>query len=396
LSNLRQRIRHLSGKLPAVLTRERSFEKQRGVALFLVIVAMMLIIIILGEIVMASSVDTKISRNAIHRLQAYYLASSAAKLSLLRLRIFKEVNNQLKGSGAEQFFDVKLIDQIWALPLPPLPLTEGKETAHWPGKITAAISSESSKIPINLIDGNKHRNSSDVIGKQVKDQVEALINSFIQNPDFDKTPYKGMEAKNLVNPLVDWIDGDFNRQEGGDENSEYDRFKPPYSARNDRMPSISELHMIEGWSDDFVDRFGGNFTLLSYKTSVNPNQVSLTRIKSWGPDLTPEDLAVIDKRRKLSPFADLQDLESYVKATPEIIGARTFKIVPADLKSHSKEQSFQIDASGTVGDISRVLKLGVYLPDEYSPPPATPPKPDEKKPEAKLTDPQVIYVEEVQ
>ena len=141
-----RRVRKFLGEL-----RSQNPARKKGVALFMVIVSMMLIIIVVAEIVMASSVDTKISRNAIHRLQAYYLSNSATKLSLLRLRIFKEVNNQVLGTAAAAMFDTKLIDQIWSMPLPPLPLQEDKTTAHWPGKISASISSESSKIPINLL-----------------------------------------------------------------------------------------------------------------------------------------------------------------------------------------------------------------------------------------------------
>jgi hypothetical protein len=369
---------------------------KKGVALFMVIVSMLLIIIVISEIVMASQVDTKISKNGIHRLQAYYLASSAAKLSLLRLQIFKEISNQLKGSAAAQFFDSRLIDQVWSMSLPPLPL-EGTDMKKnpWPGNFSATITSESSKIPINLIDGNRHRNSSTEIGKQVQDQVEALITGYIQTEDFEKTSFKGMETKTLVFPLMDWIDPNFDRMDGGDENHEYERMTPPYLARNDRLASISELHMIEGWNDDFVERFGPSFSILSYKTSVNPNYVSLNRIKSWGIDLSNEDLMAIEKRRRLQPFKDLADLEGFVKSDPDIRGGRTFAVTPPGLKSHTTEQSFLVEGVGRAGDITRTIRLGIYIPTELVPGAKTG-KGDPDPKNSKLVEPQVIFVEELQ
>ncbi len=357
----------------------------------MVIFSMLLITIVIAEITMASTVDTKISKNAIHRLQAYYLANSAAKLSLLRLHIFKEVTNQIKGTAIAQMLDPKMLDQIWSMPLPPLPL-EGQQTENrWPGKISATMTSESSKIPVNLIDGNRHRNSSDDIAKQVNEQIDALITGYFSSEEFDKSGFKGMEAKTLLIPLIDWIDTNFDRGDGGDENSEYARLDPPYNARNDRLASISELHLIEGWNDDFVERFGSSFSILSYKTSVNPNYVSISRIKSWGPDLNVEDLARIETRRRLQPFTDLQDLETFVKSDPEIRGGLTFNITPPGLKSHTTEQSFIIESSAQAGDIERVLRLGVYIPNEPSRKGA-----DGKEVEGKLSDPQVIFVEERQ
>lgn len=373
-------------------------DPRSGVALILVMVSIAFMAIIIVEVIAASRVDLRIAINGRNRLQAQYLAQSSAKLQLLRMYMYKEVAN-LKAGNSGIPIDDSMIDKIWNVPMPPIPLPGVKST--WPGELSGTISTEGSKIPINLLDASKYRGSSPEIRDAVKKQIETLIAGLLETEEFDEK-YRGLEPKDLVNPLVDWIDSDKDLVEGGDEDREYERLDPPYKTRSDRMPSLSEINMVQGWTDDLIRRIAGNFSVLNVDTKVNPNYVALSRIKTWGPNLTDAELAYIDQHRRLKPLSSMGDLETLVSTDPEIRGGEPFTI-PEELKEakalSKRERVFRIEATGIVAGVRRNIRLGVILLDEAAPqkPNNTNPDPDDGTPQekaAKLLDPQVVFVEE--
>ena len=383
-------------------------QSKNGVALLLVMVSLALMAVISIEIVFASRVDIRIGRNARDRLQAYYLAQSAAKLSMLRLHMYKEVRNLVDQGGAAIPLKPEMIDKIWGMTLPDFPLSNSK--IEWPGTISSRIESEGSKIPINLLDGNIHRGSSPEIAKQIHGQIANLIQGQLAIEEFDKD-YRGLLAKDLIDPLTDWIDADSNKVEGGDEDQDYDRLDPPYHPRNDRMPTLSELAMVHGWTDDLIKRIGKQFSVLNTSVTINPNYISMERIRSIEPTLTKEDLSVIARRRLEKPFTNLKDLETFINTDPGIKNGRNFHFDPETMKDSPRETIFLIEATGVVGESRRTLKLGVRMSSEEKPPGApsgTPPSGGEasgggtqpsgggtnpEKP-SKLIEPLVVTVEE--
>jgi general secretion pathway protein K len=341
-------------------------KRNSGVALIVVMVALAFMAIVVVEIAAVSRIDLRIALNARNRLQAHYLAVSAAKLQILRLHMYKEVKNLADGNQ-NMPIPKDMIDRIWNAPIPPLPLSNPEN--KWPGTMTASIRSEGSKIPINLLDGNKYRGSSEEIKEEVKRQLEELILGLLETEEFD-AKYRGLEPKDLIHPLIDWIDEDSVKQEGGDEDRDYERLDPPYKPRNDRLPSMSELHLIQGWTDDIIRRLGPSLSTLNNSTKVNPNYISLERLRAWGPRLTEQELAYIDQKRRLTPFASMEALESFVRSDPEIRGGDNFT-VPESLKKEgslsSREEVFMIEASGSVGDTRRNIRMGVIMLSERPP-----------------------------
>jgi general secretion pathway protein K len=355
--------------------------------------------VIITEIIAASRVDLLIALNARNRLQASYLAASAAKLQILRLHMYKEVRN-LKDGSSNLPIGVEMIDKIWNVPMPPLPLDATK--SKWPGSFQSKIETEGSKIPINLLDGNKHRNSSKEQAEEVAKQLESLLNGMLETEEFDEK-YRGLDPKDIINPLIDWIDENNEKVEGGDEDREYERLDPPYRSRNDRLASLSELHLVQGWTDDLYRRLAPNLSILNNAIEVNPNYVPLSRIKSWAPELTAEELSYIDQRRRLNPFKSMEELVGFIQGDPEIRGGDNIK-VPENLlkKSSDRETVFMVETTGIVGDTRRSLRMGIVIVSEKD---TYKKKPDgslelgsDGKPQiqkrGKLIVPQVVFVEE--
>jgi general secretion pathway protein K len=386
----------MTAKKPALQKDPRS-----GVALILVMVSIAFMAIVIVEVIAASRVDLRIAINARNRLQAQYLAQSNAKLQILRLNMYKEVRNLKDGNGNVPI-DATMIDRIWNTTMPEYPLPGMKST--WPGGMSGVIKSEGSKIPINLLDGNRHMgfendDAAKAAQKDVKEQITGLINGLLETEEFDEK-YRGLEPKDLIDPLTDWVDADNDLQGGGDENREYERLDPPYRTRNFRMPTLSELHMVQGWTDDLVNRLAGNFSILNTSTKVNPLYVSKERLKAWGPELTAAELAYIDQKRVTNPelFKSMSDLENFVRNDPELRGGDKFTI-PENLKDSKnqsdREQVFIVESAGIVGSVVRKIRLGIVIPAEIPKKPSrsgTTPPPEPKP--GKLLEPQVAFVEE--
>jgi type II secretory pathway component PulK len=335
---------------------------KNGVALMLVLVALIFLSLISFEFMYASRVDLKISANARNRLQAWYLAQSASRISLLRLYLYQKVI-EMKQNGQPIPVEANVIDQIWYFPLPSFPFPGqvfGKDH-RLPGEVSSVIKPEGSLIPINLLDGNKNRSSSKKIAEDILEQCRQLFTSEVENnEEFDKL-YRGLRFEDLFDPLVDWIDANNDRKDGGgDESTEYERKDPPYRPRNDRIPVISELHMIQGWNDDLYKRFSPQFSVLKSDLTINPNHIPLIRLKSFHPPLSPEDLKAIDERRRDQPFKDLKDMATYIQTSSDVRNGQGFKF-PDKLKSSTTESIFKIEAIGIVGQAKRKLELGIRL-----------------------------------
>jgi len=368
-------------------------DPRSGVALILVMVSVAFMAIIIIEVIAASRVDLRIAINARNRLQAQYLAQSAAKLQLLRLHMYRDVKNLSEGNQNLPITK-DMIDRIWSVPIPPFPLAGTKTT--WPGEMRGSIASEGSKIPINLLDASEHRGSDAETAAAVRKQIEALITGLLETEEFDEK-YRGLEPKDLIDPLVDWIDANRTRVEGGDEDRDYERLDPPYRTRSDRMTSLSELNMVQGWTDDLIQRIAPNFSVLNIDTKVSPLYVSKTRLKSWGPQLSDAELFYIDQKRLLAPqnFATMSDLENFIRSDPEIRGGDNFTI-PEELKDPknqtSRERVFLIDATGVVANVHRNLRLSVIFLEEKKK--GRTKEEREKEKPGKLLEPQVVFVEE--
>ena len=365
---------------------------KRGVALLLVMVSLVFLSVIAIEISFSSRVELAIGRNARDRLQAGYLAAAGARLSMLRLHLYKEVKNLAESKQLPINLPPQLVDQIWSFAMPVFPLPTVK--ADWPGTMLSFIQSEGSKLPINLLDGNIHRGSSAEMATSVRAEIETIIKSMFEDEEFYKT-YRDLEAKDLLDPLVDWIDSDTNKVDSrGDEDADYDRLESPYFPRNGRIPALSELGMISGWTYDLTRRLKSNFSVINTSDKVNPNFIPIERIRAYGPELSNEDLKVIQKRRLDVPFANLKELQDFINSDPNIKNGRGFNF-PSALKDSPRETVFFVEATGEVGSARRTLRLGIRMREEAikegksdDPPPRNP------KP-AKLEFPEVVTVEEL-
>ena len=77
-----------------------SRSRKSGVALLLVLFSTLLISIVMIQLSYTGNIDSKINRGNQHRLQSYYLAQSAARMGLLRIHMYKELEKILSSQAS--------------------------------------------------------------------------------------------------------------------------------------------------------------------------------------------------------------------------------------------------------------------------------------------------------
>ena len=148
---------------------------QSGIALFMVLAAISILALLTTELTFTSQMNQKLAYDGLDQVQALYLAKSGFKLSLLRLKAYQIVKDQISsmtgGSGSATSgskapaVPQSLINKIWSFPfIFPIPsnlpgMTVGdkdqidkfQKASGLEGSFTALIESESSKYNLNMI-----------------------------------------------------------------------------------------------------------------------------------------------------------------------------------------------------------------------------------------------------
>ena len=280
--------------------------KSSGIALLLVIAMISVLSLLVKESIIVSQVHQKIAFNSLNQLKAFYLAKSAYKLSLLRLKAYKQVKSFVSSLGDNAPISQSLIEKIWNTPLIfPVPsgaisevrlqaFKELEEKLEFPGSFNAQITSESSKFNLNSIlffDKNENNKKSDTsknkddskstsnsnndeskTKKVIVDTRESLyeivtriVNTKLDTDEEFSDRYKHFKFDQLINDIIAWIDLTFNH---------------PSPNRNHYIPykrapiySITELHMIKSMDDTLYDIFNDYFTVNSNNNGMNVNKL---------------------------------------------------------------------------------------------------------------------------
>lgn len=172
------------------------------------------------------------------------------------------------------------LNEIWAASPPPIPISGG--TAQ--GRITD-------------LQGRFNLNNLLLDGKQ---------------SPVDRTRFERLLAvvgldKSLAVAVIDWIDADDQvGGPGGAEDGHYGHKDPPYRAANQRMVTPTELHLIEGFNAEAVERLLPLVSALPERTEVNVNTAPLEVLMTLYEGMSRADAALLDeKRRQNKGFIDI-------------------------------------------------------------------------------------------
>ena len=185
------------------------------------------------------------------------------------------------------------------------------------------------------------------------------------------------QVDSLISSLIDWIDENEESRIDGAEDSNYEGKDPPYKAANRMLSSISELRLIEGYTDELLDGIPADEEneieaipgLLMYvaalpdrDTTLNINFMSRKLIRSLSAYM---EESMIDELINGQPYESVGEFEKNptldsIKTSDPANWKKLIKeIENADLEMQSSY--FVIKSSVTVGKTTVNLNSLIYV-----------------------------------
>ena len=343
-------------------------KNERGVALILALVSVVLITYLAKEVSEDVGIEFLVTASEVNRLKAYYAAQAGVELSLLRLYIYK---NAVKQYGEQLGSNRKMLDMIWQMPFTwpfraPVDLgaignealKEIENESFMEAQFVTTLNSEGSKLDLNdLISPSKS------VATNTRIQLIQILQQRLDQDDDWARDYENDStrptAEELVNNIADWIDTDEESRNGGDESSNYRDLGPGFPP-NQPFKTLDELRMVDGMSDALFNLYAPQVTVYGLK-GLQVNFANKEALMSLDPQMTKEIADEILKRRNDEdlggPFKDFEDFKGFLKGQ----GLNT-----AELEKHPEyyvfdaEYNFRIQSIGSFGKSRREIIAVAY------------------------------------
>lgn len=281
-----------------------SSRNQKGIAILMAVFCVVLVTYIVTEVSYETSIEYAIHAGSVNRLKAYYAARSGVELSLLRIKLYRKIQQQY---GKQMGQNAGLLNMIWSFPLswpPVLPeeasgvdqemLNDKIKLAKMDATFNATIFDEGSKIDLNDL-----ASPSKTLRKSTEQQLLKVFAVRMETDENFRREHSGFRPEELVNNIIDWVDGDKTSLNGGDERAQYrdldgevENFPPNRSFR-----TLEELRLVAGMTDEFYAMLAPNVTVYGAK-AINPNTASREVIKSLDPSITDEVVTEVLQQRE--------------------------------------------------------------------------------------------------
>jgi hypothetical protein len=321
----------------------RRRNKQHGVALVTVLIAIALTLIISNQFGTTTNVDMIAAANYRDQMRSHFLARSAQNLSELVIRLQQRIDNikQLRGTvQITDFADQVLLAFCGSSEEVQAAVGFSSSDAKGLGAdigtcgIVGQITTEDDRINVNCANGN------DATAATLKSALDALVFFPAYDPVFEEADAEGYRRDRSlqVSSIVDYIDanGQRNRERGTTEDYGYESLKDPYKPKNGYLDTIGEIKLARGVDDRFWSLFGAAFTVygacktnisalsnsqliaaILYLSAKNPNDPLLQN---------PQKLfmlaGLVAKAKQFGmTFTTLDDFISFVKDPGSTVGA---------------------------------------------------------------------------
>lgn len=268
---------------------------ERGVALIMVIACLAIIFPFMAEFSYKARVDWQGAVNQGDEIRARNVERGAMRISVLMFELQRTLFNG-KARGQVGSFDItqfagylmsifgtqdgaKGLGAMAGLNvsgLPDLSLGEGYS-------FEMRLMAEGGRVNVNCL--------ADTSGKARKRQqaaraIYSVMAPSIYNPLFEEEKSDGRRYRRdeVLASIVDYVDTDRERfdvqtfqSSSAGESSDYTQLYDPYQARNARLDSVAELHLVQGVDDDWMTAFGPSLTVYG-DCKVNLNFASAEMI----------------------------------------------------------------------------------------------------------------------
>jgi general secretion pathway protein K len=346
------------------LRKFRDRKNQKGIAILVVMFAIMILIFIATEVSYDTSVEYVVARQQVNRLKAYYAAKAGVEISLLRVLIYKKaVAGITEALGADQVqSQLALLDPVWQMPFtwpPVLPddigggdksaIDDAVKESSMDTQYLATIESEGGKIDLNDLGSVSKK-----LREATKIQLLKVFAAKVENDDDFSRKYRDFKFEELVNNMIDWVDEDSESLNGGDERDKYEErndFIPP----NAPFKTLKEINMVADMNEDFYNLLAGQVTIFGTK-GINVNYAAKEVIASLDPSINEDALEGILKRRsdpqEGGPFKDEKDFFAVASRYGVDVNAIQKSGIPL---LFGVEFNFRIKSTGRFSNVNREI-----------------------------------------
>jgi general secretion pathway protein K len=343
----------------------KTLKGQKGVALLMTLVALMIMVFLAIEISYDTAVEYKSATQQVNELKAYYAAKSGVELSLYRIFMYKQAAKQFKSLLGE---NSSLLEMIWQFPfmwppmVPPDLNAIDKDTiqksiseSSFDTQYITTIESEGKRIDLNDL-GSLSETLAESTRKQLIQIIENRLN---QDDQWARDNRNVIRAEEIINNIADYVDENTESKNGTSEESPYSDVRDAKMPPNRPLKTLEELHVVAGVTDEIFKLLLPHITVYGIK-GVNVNSATKEILKSIDPlindDKAKEILDRIASQEKGGPFKDENDFKNFVVGNSDPNKFNTTKI-PLYFGS---EMNFRIKSTGSSGRVSRQIVAIVY------------------------------------
>jgi general secretion pathway protein K len=265
-------------------------------ALVLTLLVVVLLVTVVLEFDRSTRTTLKAAGNFRDGMKAFHLATSGIAAAQAVLK------DDLSKTGGKDD-----LTELWATPFPPYPVGDGT--------VAIAIQDEGGKINLNGL-----FNTTTSKPNQLKvDHIRRLFRLKELDP-------------NLVDAIVDWLDGDEIPEAHGAETSYYEGLDRPYRCRNGQIETLAELHLIKGITDEVYRVITPYLTVywngpITGDSRINVNTAdplvleSLPIADGSGGFTAPLDAAQVEQIVAGRPFSNVTQLQKVPGLTLPVYSA---------------------------------------------------------------------------
>lgn len=287
----------------------RRVNDERGMVLLLVLLVVALLATLLVEFSYSTLVDLRLAETFRDSCRATYLARGGV--------VVGQVLRQEDDNG----YDAP--SENWAQGVPGYPVADGV--------LTVTLEDLGGRIDLNRL-----VTAAGNIDPLAKDRYRRLLAALdVANPDA------------LIDPLIDWLDADSDREPLGEEGSAYLAKRPPYRCRNGRLETLDELQLVQGYDPELLARLRPHVTVQG-GARINVNTASPEVLLALADEMDSAAVDAIVSAREQEPLTRIEQLRDL----PGMEALYGFIYLYVDVKS----ETFHVVASGQLNDGRREME----------------------------------------
>lgn len=388
---------------------KKILNNQRGIALMMIMTAIILLMAIYGEFTFESKISRIKATNILDRSQAKLLAESGMQLAVTRLRLYKEAYNKLQSNpSAKQMVPTQLLNQLWEVPfMYPIPVGQNANRAFkdtvdkftkeslLDGEMKVSIQNISNRLNLNLLridmtkfnpdpnaqDGQDHQsllnmNDAAIMSDVSVDQslyflLKKLVDDKKEKDEAFEDRYSRINYQEMVTNLKYYMSdyGGMNQDplvQDAEANFSQAKLTPKYGP----LSSASELYAIPGWNDELIELIQNEFSVYP-NTQIDFNKLTANMLKILIPNIQEADVTEFflyrDDPEKPVMINTLEDFKNYIVKREGLMNETDFdnrmKLFQSKgISFGSNPNLFKVVSEGTFNRSNYTLVAYVVLP----------------------------------